>query len=136
MLREVKVNMKTKHEHNCCSGLSDFLSAKLFKALSDPNRLTILERLVAAGEAQTVSQVSACCPINISVVSRHLAFLRDVGILRAEKKGKEVYYRVRVTPFVTWLREFADALESCCPDGDCTIQGDEHGLFQYKQNVT
>jgi ArsR family transcriptional regulator len=128
--------MKQKNETNCCPELSDFLSAKLFKALSDPNRLSILERLVSMGKAQTVSQVSACCPVNISVVSRHLALLRDAGILQAEKKGKEVYYRVRVKPFSTWLRELADALEACCPDGECTIQGDENGLFQHKQNLT
>jgi DNA-binding transcriptional ArsR family regulator len=124
--------MKQKNETSCCSGLSDFLSAKLFKALSDPNRLTILERLVSASEAQTVSQVSACCPVNISVVSRHLAHLRDAGILQADKKGKEVYYRVRMKPFITWLRELADAMEACCPDGDYTIQGDENGLFQHR----
>ncbi|MCP4199277.1 MAG: helix-turn-helix transcriptional regulator [Proteobacteria bacterium] len=124
--------MNKKNETNCCSGLSNFLPVKLFKALSDPNRLTILERLVESGTAQTVSQVSACCPVNISVVSRHLALLRDAGILQAEKKGKEVYYRVRVKPFTTWLRELAAALETCCPDGECTIQGEENGLFQHK----
>ena len=110
---------------NCCGGLSAFLQPKRFKALADPNRLAILEWLAAGGRAQTVSEVSECCPVNISVVSRHLAAMREAGILEAEKQGKAVYYRVRVRDLVAWLRDLADALERCCPDGECTIKGED-----------
>ncbi len=120
MRREMK---KEEKNSNCCSGLSEFLSAKAFKALSDPNRLTILEWLASGGKPKTVSEVATCCPVNISVVSRHLGCLREVGILEANKKGKEVFYRVRVKEFATWLRELADALEQCCPEGECDIRG-------------
>jgi len=114
------------NQNNCCQDLSSFLSTKRFKALADPNRLKILEWLATNGTPQTVSSVAGCCPVNISVVSRHLGTLRDAGILEAEKKGKEVHYRVRVTRFAKWLRELADALEACCPNGECTIQGDDN----------
>ena len=55
--------------------------------------------------------MSCCCPIDLSVVSRHLGVLRDAGILEAQKRGREVYYRVRVDKLTTLLRNLADALE-------------------------
>ena len=64
---------------------------------------------------EAVSEVARCCPINISVVSRHLSTLRDAGILTSEKRGKEVRYSVVVSALVERLRAIADALEGCCP---------------------
>ncbi len=54
------------------------------------------------------------------MVSRHLAMLRDAGILSAEKRGKEVYYTVRCEEVVGLLRRIADALEACCPETKTT----------------
>ena len=90
---------------------------RLFRALCDPNRLVILARLAEQGAPATVSEVAATLPIDLSVVSRHLAMLRDAGILEAEKRGKEVYYSVRLGWLVGTLRGTADALAKCCPSG-------------------
>jgi DNA-binding transcriptional ArsR family regulator len=49
-------------------------------------------------------------------VSRHLAMLRDAGILNAEKKGKSVFYFVSYSALVGFLRSIADAIEACCPN--------------------
>ena len=65
----------------------------------------------------SVSQVAECCPINVSVVSRHLAILRDAGILKSVKKGKEVFYSVRADSLVRTLRVIADEIEKCCLAG-------------------
>jgi len=102
--------------------LPSLLPLELFKALGDPNRLAILAGLATGGSAQTVSEVAARCPVDISVVSRHLKILKQGGVLDAEKRGKEVLYRVRVPYLVNLLRDLASALEVCCPDGVCTIQ--------------
>lgn len=99
----------------CCSRLSGLLSPEFFKALADPRRQAILFRLATAGGEWTVSQVAEEVPIDISVVSRHLAQLRDAGILEAERQGKEVHYSVRYGAVVTLLRQLADAIEGCCP---------------------
>ena len=101
----------------CCAGMDELLSPRFFRALCDPNRLAILRRLARECEPCTVSRLSECCPVNISVVSRHLAILRDAGILEAEKRGKEVYYSVRFNDLVRTLRGIADAIEACCPMG-------------------
>ncbi|MEM7602152.1 MAG: metalloregulator ArsR/SmtB family transcription factor, partial [Verrucomicrobiota bacterium] len=61
-----------------------FSSADLFKALAEPNRLKILQRLCGCREAQSVSEMSDCCEIDLSVVSRHLAQLKAAGVVTAE----------------------------------------------------
>jgi len=100
---------------NCKKGLCLELDPRLFKALSEPSRISIIRRLMECNEPCTVTQINKCCPINISVVSRHLASLRDAGIVEAEKKGKEVYYSIRYDDLVKTLRAIADAIEECCP---------------------
>jgi len=104
-----------KPDRTCsCPPVEEALQADFFKALCDPSRIRILIRVARANGPQTVSQVAACCPTNISVVSRHLAMLREAGILEAKRQGKQVYYSVRCPEIVTTLRAMADAIESCC----------------------
>ena len=106
--------------------LSQLLSTNFFKALADPNRIALLTRLVEYGGERTVGEMAACCPIDFSVVSRHLRTLRDAGIVAATKRGKEVFYRVRINELTAFLRGLADALEKCCPDGECYFYGEKH----------
>jgi ArsR family transcriptional regulator len=99
----------------CCTSLSEWLSPRLFKALADPNRVAMLVHIAENRGEQTVSEVARGFSIDISVVSRHLSILRDAGILQAEKRGREIFYSVRIAALVDTLRQLADALESCCP---------------------
>jgi len=52
--------------------------------------------------------------VDLAVVSRHLAILRDAGVLEVEKQGRQTFYRVRYDALCRTLRALADALESCC----------------------
>jgi ArsR family transcriptional regulator, arsenate/arsenite/antimonite-responsive transcriptional repressor len=107
--------MSESNDMVCCSGLDKLLSPKLFKALGDPNRVSLLTRIAECCAPCSVSEIARCCPVDLSVVSRHLAILREAGILEAKKKGKEVYYSVCTRRLVDTLRKIADAMESCCP---------------------
>ena len=109
-----QMSKRPRRDAGCCAGLGSVLSPKLFKALCDPNRLAILVRVAESCAPATVSQIAECCPVNLSVVSRHLAQLREAGVLSAEKRGKEVYYSARAEELVRTLRAIADALERCC----------------------
>ena len=73
-----------------------------------------------------MTEVADCCPIDLSVVSRHLRTLREAGVLLAEKRGKEVFYRVKIREMCRLLRNLADALETCCPDDTHTSEEDSH----------
>ena len=66
----------------------------MFKALADPNRIALVAWLAIQRRARTVSEIveSGCCPVDFSVVSRHLRTLHVAGVVDAEKTGREVRY--------------------------------------------
>ncbi len=106
--------------NTCCADLSGLLETRLFKALCDPTRVAILAGLAEAGGARTVGEIAELSPVDTSVVSRHLAALKDAGIVETARRGKEVYCRVRHESLARTLRAMADAIEACCPsDGSC-----------------
>ena len=98
-----------------CHGLDRLLQPQFFKALGDPNRVTILARLAQSCRPMSVSEIGSDSPLSLSVVSRHLAMLRDAGILVAEKRGRTVSYSVRYSALAHTLRQLANAIEACCP---------------------
>jgi len=110
-----KRQKQPKNLADCCGDVGELLRPAFFKALSDPNRIAILARLAECCRACTVSEIAECCTVNVSVVSRHLAMLRDAGILEARKVGKEVHYNVRYSALADRLRQIADAIDACCP---------------------
>jgi len=99
----------------CCKAMGGLLRPRFFKALGDSNRIALLCSLADSGRPRSVGELADCCPTDISVVSRHLAALRDAGVLQAHKRGREVFYTVCCEEFVGTLRAIADAIEACCP---------------------
>ncbi len=73
-----------------------------------------MARLATCCDSKTVSELSDCCPTDLSVVSRHLATLREAGIVESQKRGREVFYRLRYDQVASSLRRMADAIEECC----------------------
>ena len=110
-----KYNKKDQinNEKGCC-GIPGIPNHRFLKAISDSTRLRILAYLAEVNKPQMVNEIATHFPIDVSVVSRHLAILRNEGILLAEKQGKEVYYSVRYEFLSSIFRSFADAIESCC----------------------
>ncbi len=96
------------------SKLGELLSPELFKALGDANRLGLLTTLAEQSEPASVGELRSCCRVDLSVVSRHLAILRNAGVLEADRRGKRVFYRARTRALARRLRGIADALERCC----------------------
>mgnify|MGYP001165615541 CR=1 FL=1 len=68
--------------------------AKVMKALAHPTRLMMIEEL-SRGE-RCVCDLRDLAGCDLSTVSKHLALLKDTGIVEDEKRGKQVYYRLRV----------------------------------------
>ena len=99
----------------CCNALGTLLSPDMFRALGDPNRLSVVVDLAGKSAPSTVSDIAPCCQVDYSVVSRHLAILRRAGIVESEKRGREVFYRLRYDQVANSLRQMADAIEECCP---------------------
>ena len=67
-------------------------AAETIKLLGHPERLKIVE-VLEAGES-TVSDIQAELDLPQAIVSQHLAKLRGLGIVSAQRDGVHVYYRV------------------------------------------
>jgi len=77
--------------------------ASLFKCLSEPVRLRILFLLLDKGEL-CVCDIVDTLALSQSVVSRHLAYLRNNGLLSTRREGVWIYYQViKVSPFIDKL---------------------------------
>lgn len=96
------------------------LDPALFKAFADPTRAALLACIAKCGRGCSVGEVAACCSVDFSVVSRHLALLARSGALEATRKGRTVFYRVRYAEVCRSLRSLADALEECCSEQGAT----------------
>jgi len=69
---------------------------RLFKALADRHRLTILNCLLQAdGEPVCVCEFQPLLGIRQPTVSHHLKQLVEAGLLEREKRGTFAYFRVR-----------------------------------------
>ena len=71
-------------------------NTKLFKALSDPNRLRILKMLQS--KSLCVCEITDVLNLATSTVSKHLSILRDTGFIIEEKDGKWVNYMINPRP--------------------------------------
>src|SRR6187401_3809910 len=67
--------------------------ARLFKALADPTRVAIVNRL-ASGEACCVCDLTGAFELSQPTVSHHLRILREAGLVEAERRGTWAYYRL------------------------------------------
>jgi ArsR family transcriptional regulator, arsenate/arsenite/antimonite-responsive transcriptional repressor len=70
---------------------SESLAAR-FKALADPTRVAIVNRL-AAGEC-CVCDLNAAFDLSQPTISHHLKVLRDAGLVESSRRGTWAYYRL------------------------------------------
>ncbi len=76
----------------------------VFSALANPVRRQLLMELRAG--PKTASTLSGGMPIARSAISEHLALLRDVGLVRVQKRGRERLYHLDPRPLTevgAWL---------------------------------
>ncbi|BCS54347.1 helix-turn-helix transcriptional regulator [Geobacter sp. SVR] len=67
--------------------------AELLKAVAHPVRLCIVRGLLEQGECN-VNTIQSCLQIPQSTISQHLGKLRDAGIIKGNRQGVEIFYKV------------------------------------------
>ena len=92
----------------------------VFKALADPTRRAIFERLARDGE-QTVHALTGRSGVSQPAVSKHLGVLKQASLVRDRREGRETHYSAQpqaLAPLVDWMslygafwRERFDRLE-------------------------
>ena len=81
--------------------------AKIIKALAHPTRLMLVDELDEHGE-RCVCELTELVGSEMSTVSRHLAQLKEAGIVELERRGTMIFYRLRVK----CLLKFIECIES------------------------
>ncbi|GAB3112079.1 metalloregulator ArsR/SmtB family transcription factor [Aestuariicella hydrocarbonica] len=104
--------------------ISDY--ANVFKALSEPVRLRIVCLLLESGEL-CVCDIVAVLGVSQSVVSRHLAYLRNSGLVVTRREGVWVYYQLLQTAgFVAGLLALIQTEAASAP----AVRGDLRTLAE------
>lgn len=83
------------------------LDAEIFRALGDPTRRAVFERL-SAGE-MSVSDLKAGFEISQPAVSQHLAALKAANLVSERREGRYIYYRAEpkgLTPLIDWAARY------------------------------
>jgi DNA-binding transcriptional ArsR family regulator len=81
----------------------------LFKALADPTRRAIFERLTRDGD-QTVHALTERAGVSQPMVSKHLSALKHARLVRNRRKGRETHYSAQpraLAPLVDWVSYYS-----------------------------
>ena len=86
----------TDQERARCEG-----RARILKALAHSSRLFIVEKL--SEKSYCVCELTEMIGADISTVSKHLALLRSANLVVNERRGQQVFYRLRTTCVLDFL---------------------------------
>lgn len=107
--------MLNGEEQTCVMG-----PVELFKIMSDPLRLRIL-MLIEDEKALTVGDLVSVLEMSQPKVSRHLALLRDGGVLDTQREGQWIFYH------------FSDALPSWVKHTLATVRNGNPGMINQEK---
>lgn len=79
----------------------------VLRALSDPTRRAVLERI--AGAELNVAELTRHSGVTQGAVSQHLKLLKQAGLVSERPQGRQVFYRARpdgLAPLFDWLSHY------------------------------
>jgi len=88
--------------------------ARVIKALAHPTRLFLVDEL-SRGE-RCVGDLRKLVGADTSTVSKHLAVLRQVGIIQDEKRANQVFYSLRCPCVLSFFGCVESVLQSTARD--------------------
>ena len=80
---------------------------EIFRALGDPTRRAVYERLIAHEE--TVSELTARFDVSQPAISQHLKTLREAGLVKVRREGREAHYSAGpegLKPLFDWVAHY------------------------------
>lgn len=77
---------------------------RIAKALADPRRFEILEKIAASGEL-CCGDVADCFPVAQATVSHHLKELTDAGLIETRSEGQFKYLRARPEALTEYIEQ-------------------------------
>jgi len=95
--------------------------ARIVKALAHPTRLAIVDEL--QNGPRCVCEIHAAAGADRTTVSKHLAVLKNGGIVQDEKRGLQVFYRLRCPCVTEFLACAEQVLRTTVRDQWETVHG-------------
>jgi DNA-binding transcriptional ArsR family regulator len=84
---------------------------KVFKALADPTRRELLDRLYARN-GQTLGQLCETMDMKRQSVTQHLGLLEDANLISTVRRGREKLHYINPVPlyevYERWVRKFEE----------------------------
>ena len=80
----------------------------VMRALSDPTRRAVFERIVGSDEI-TVVELTRGSGVTQGAISQHLKSLKQAGLVAERPEGRNVFYRAEpqgLAPLVDWMRHY------------------------------
>ncbi len=118
----MKIQDEYKSKEDVLKEVTDAYDPKFFKTLSEPVRMKILQILMIKGRSD-IQSIAENMTQDRSVISRHLNYMFEAGILLCEKETRHMYYQINGRTFIdkleTFLNRIKDSVAICCPIDCC-----------------
>ena len=102
---------------------------RVFKALADPTRRTLLDRLYAES-GLTLGELSERLDMTRQAVAQHLAVLESASLVTAVRRGREKHHYLNPVPiheiYDRWVRKFETRGLKALADLKKRLEGDRH----------
>jgi DNA-binding transcriptional ArsR family regulator len=108
----------------------------VLRALADPTRRGLFERITAADEI-TVGDLTQGSGVSQGAVSQHLKALKQAGLVSERPEGRKVFYRANpqgLEPMLEWMTRYAvfwsqrlDVLERLLREADARKSNNADG---------
>lgn len=76
--------------------------SSIVKAMAHPTRLLVME-VLTQGE-KCVNDLTLLAGCDVTTLSKHLALMKRAGLLKCEKRGVSVFYRIACPCFLEFFR--------------------------------
>jgi DNA-binding transcriptional ArsR family regulator len=101
---------------------------EVFKALADPTRRELLDRLFER-DGQTLGALEAELPMSRFGVMKHLRVLEEAGLITAQKRGREKLHFLNPVPIRLihdrWVSKYAQPWASALSELKRDIENEE-----------
>lgn len=84
--------------------------AEIIKAMAHPTRLFVVDEL--SRQERCVCELTEMVGADVSTVSKHLSLLKRAGIVEDEKRGSQVFYRLKMPCVLNFFACVESVLES------------------------
>jgi len=102
---------------------------EVFKALADPTRRELLDRLFER-DGQTLSALEEPLPMSRFGVMKHLKVLEEAGLVTTQKRGREKLHYLNPVPIRLihdrWVSKYAEPWASALSELKRELEGDEN----------